>query len=435
LSIPPNINPIVWGGNKRLPQFANITCVDDDSVESLVDDQDENAPNYNEVDGKVANDIDSMMKNLSVQGCTPKQQEKYVSKYIKSFKSEASKRRRDRKKKERERLAAEVKAREEEEKRERLAAEAREKEECKRLTAPWEEAYNKQASKAAAESKEAEERNRLAAEAEKEAEERERLAAEEEENERERLKAEVKKVEEERLAVEAKDGDEHERSKASTDSDDPDDDDMSIDSDFTSDDIKLEELEDDLGQAIGQLQLPNDDRIVELFASALTKLDSMYERKDMSKELTLCVQDIYKRSCSKEDDCSAKENGRKISEALGGGYSGELRNAKEIVLTGRTSKRSQSQLRAGRQQGAVEIVCLDLLLDGNKLGNNVQVYPRFLLEIGEDRRKPHECLAFMEVIKAVHFSDCEEVEVWTKSTLRVALFSKDFRYFVVSLLT
>ena len=233
----------------------------------------------------------------------------------------------------------------------------------------------------------------------------------------------------------AKDVGERERSKASTDSDDPEfDDDMSIDIDSTYDDIKLDELLDDLGQ-VGQLHLPNDDRIAELFASSLTKLDPMYEKKDSSRGLTLRIQDIYKRSCSNEGGCSAKENGRKISEALGDGYSGELRNAKKIVLAGRTSKRTQCKLSAGRQQGAVEIVCLYLLNNGNKLGKNVQVYPRFLLEIGEDRRKPHECLAFMEIIKAVHFSDCKEVEVWTKSTLRVALLSKDFRYFVVSLLT
>ena len=378
-----NANPLVWG-HRRLPQLANLICDDDDEEMT------------NNVDDEALSSIFNKMKELSLQGLDrlANSVQPEIEKCVR-LATEAEK-----EKDQRERLAAE----EEEKERERLAAEAKKVEEEARIAL------------AAVEAKAKEERLAVEAKEKKEKEERERLAAD-------------AKAKEEAPQT----------SKVTTDIDDPEfdvhGDDMSIVSNSTSDVIKLDELEDDLGQATGQLHQPNDSRIVELFASALTKLDPMYERKDMSKELTLCVQDIYKRSCSKEGGCSAKENGRKISEALGGGYSGELRNAKEIVLTGRTSKRSQSQLRAGRQQGAVEIVCLDLLHDGNKLGNNVQVYPRFLLEIGEDRRKPHECLAFMEVIKAVHFSDCKEVEVWTKSTLRVALFSKDFRYFVVSLLT
>ena len=194
---------MAWG-HRRLQQFANITAAaDDDSVEN--EDQEENsALNYDELDKKAISDVNNMMEELSIQGCTPRQQENYVSRYISSMLSELSNLQSDRKRKEkeeRERLAAEARKVEEE------AAEAKEKEERERLIAPWEEAYNKQASKAAAEAKEAEERIRFATEAEKEEKERRvRLSAGREEKERERLAAEVEKEEEERITIKSQKG-------------------------------------------------------------------------------------------------------------------------------------------------------------------------------------------------------------------------------------
>ena len=422
---------MVWGGNKRLSQFANLTCVDDDSVESLVDDQDENAPNYNEVDGKVVNDIDSMMKNLSIQGCTPKQQEKYVSKYIKSFKSEASKRRRDRKKKEQEehvRLAAEVKAREEEEERERLAAEAREKEE------------EKERERLVAEAKE-KERERLVAEAK---EERERLAAEAKKaKERERLAAEVKKVEEERnrLAVEAKEAEERERAaeakakeevrqtaKDTTVSEDPDDDDVIS--------ISSAEYDDELDEAEQVVEVDDDSErnLATRFASAFNKLDTTLTLDFKPDDITHEIAEEYQKNCKARGGCSFKENGNRISKLCTDiRHTGKLRKKKLVIGAGRTSPRTQRKASRGKQQAACFVVCFDMAEENDFFDyKEVELHSQLLFGFGDDRKRPQKCLAFMELIKVVCSSDCDEIEVWFKSTLRVAVKDEDFLYYVVS---
>jgi len=62
----------------------------------------------------------------------------------------------------------------------------------------------------------------------------------------------------------------------------------------------------------------------------------------------------------------------------------------------------------------------------------IEVYRHLLFGFGDNRHGPQNCLAFMELIKVVRFCDCDEIEVWIKSTLRVALDDEDFLYYAVS---
>jgi len=456
-------------------------------VESLVDDQDENAPNYNEVDGKVVNDIDSMMKNLSIQGCTPKQQEKYVSKYIKSFKSEASKRRRDRKKKEQEervRLAAEVKAREEEEERERLAAEAREKEEENERERLVAEAKEKERERLVAEAKEKErERERLAAEVKK-AKERERLAAEakkvEEEarialaaveakakEERDRLAAEAKEKEErERLAVETKAKEERDRLaseakekecerlvvEATTGNDDPEfgdqdpfsdmEDNATLGGENSADDdaisISSAEYDDEVDEAEQLVEVDDEfeSQLAQRFASAFNQFNKTLTTEFKPDDTTRAIAEEYQKNCKARGGCSFKENGSRISKLCTDiRHTGNLRKKKLVVGAGRSSPNSQRVASAGKQQIGCFVVCFDMLKENDFFGNKeVELYSQLLFGFGDDRYGPQMCLAFMELIKVVLSCDCDEIEVWFKSTLRVAMEDEDFLYFAVSVL-
>ena len=80
------------------------------------------------------------------------------------------------------------------------------------------------------------------------------------------------------------------------------------------------------------------------------------------------------------------------------------------------------------------IVCKDMIIETGYFDKKkIEVYPHLLFGIGDDRYGPQNCLAFMELIKVVRSCDCDEIEVWIKSTLRVALDDEDFLYYAVSI--
>ena len=292
---------------------------------------------------------------------------------------------------------------------------------------------------------------RLAAEAEKEKDERERLAAEEEEKERERLAAEAKKVEEEalialaaveakakeeRLAVEAKEkkekdererlaAEEEERERLAAEAktkEEVEDDVMSISS--AEDDNELEakqvEVDDDF-----QSQLP------QRFALALNDLETIFTTDFKPDEITHEIAEEYKRNCKTEGGCSCEENARQLSKVCVG-HTGNLRKIKLVIGAGRTSPDNKRKASEGKQQSACFVVCLDMAGETDYFDKEVEVYPHLLFGFGDNRYGPQNCLAFMELIKVVRFCDCDEIEVWIKSTLRVALDDEEFLYYAVS---
>jgi len=381
-----NANPLVWGNsNRRLPQLANLIC--DDADEEMT----------NNVDDEVLSSIFNKMNELSLQG---------LDRFAKSVQPEIEKC---------VRLAAE--AEKEKDERERLAAEEEEKE-----------------------------RERLAAEAKKvEEEARIALAAVEAKAKEERLAVEAKEKECERLAAEAKE--EEEARQTSKDSDpefvhDPFGD---MEDDAAKDDaISISSVEDDgeLDEAEQEADVDDDfeAQLLQRFASALQDLETIYDTDFKPDEITYDIQEKYQLNCKITklfDDLppvvttTFEENARQLSRICIG-HTGKLRKKKLIIGAGRTSPKTQRKSSRGKQQAACFIVCLDTN-EADYFDKEIEVYPHLLFGIGDNRHGPQNCLAFMEIIKVIRFCDCDEIEVWIKSTLRVALDDEDFLYYAVSI--
>ena len=146
------------------------------------------------------------------------------------------------------------------------------------------------------------------------------------------------------------------------------------------------------------------------------------------------IAEEYQKNCKARGGCSFKENGNRISKLCTDiRHTGKLRKKKLVIGAGRTSPNSQRVASAGKQQAGCFVVCFDMLIEEQFFDKeNTEVYPHLLFGFGDDRKRPHKCLAFMELIKVVLSCDCDEIEVWFKSTLRVALEDEDFLYYVVS---
>ena len=384
---------MLWGNSRRLPQLANLA--------------DENEEITNEVEqDEILSSINSKMEKLSIER---------LYKHANSVQSEI-------------------------EKRVRLAAEA-----------------------------EAEvERKRLAAEAEKMEEERIRLAAEVKKMDlaygrqvsEECLASIIDKVEEsaaeakareERLAAEAK---EHERLvvESTTDNDDPEfgdqdpfgdmEDNATLGGENSTDDdaisISSAEDEDELDEAEQLVEVDDEfeSQLPQRFASAFSKFETTFSTDFKPDTITDAIEIEYQKNCKTkgEGGCSFIENGSRISKICKSiRHTGNLRKKKLVVGTGRTSPDSQRAVSAGRQQIGCFVVCFDMLKENDFFGDKeVELYSQLLFGFGDDRKRPENCLAFMELIKVVLSCDCDEIEVWFKSTLRVALEDEDFLYYVVS---
>jgi len=380
-----NANPLVWG-NRRLPQLANLICDDDDEEMT------------NNVDGEVLSSIFNKMKELSLQG---------LDRFANGVQPEIEKCVRlateaEKEKVQRERLAAE----EEEKERERLAAEAKKVEEEARIAL------------AAVEAKAKEERDRLAAEA---------------------------KAREERLAAEAKA--KEEARQTSKDSADPEFDvhnpfgDMEDDAIISSetsvaedDAISICSVEDDDGEhQVVKVDKVFESQLPHRFASAFNRLEKTFTTDFKPDEITHEIAEEYKRNCKTEGGCSCKENARQLSKVCVG-HTGNLRKIKLIVGAGRTSPDNKRKASEGKQQAGCFIVCFDMAGETDYFDKEmIEVYPHILFGFGDNRYGPQNCLAFMALIKVVRSCDCDEIEVWIKSTLRVALDDEDFLYYAVSI--
>ena len=404
---------MVWG-NSRLPQLANLA---DEEI-------------TNDAEDEILSSINSDMKELSIQG---------LYKHANSVQSEIEKR---------VRLAAEPEA---EEERIRLAAEAEKMEEALiRLAAEVKKmdlAYGRQVSEEclesaigkvedrAAEAKAKEERLAVEAKEKKEKEERERLAAEEEE----------------RLAAEAKAKEEARTSEATTDSDGLEfglqdsfgdmEDDATISSEnsgATEDDaisISSAEYDDELeAEQVIEVDADFESQLSQRFASAFNRLNTTLTLEFEPDNNTHAIAKEYQTNCKAKGGCSFKENGIRIANICKGiKHTGNLRKKKLVIGAGRTSPNSQRIASEGKQQAGCFVVCFDMAEENDFFDNKeVELHSQLLFGFGDDRKRPHKCLAFMELIKVVCSSDCDEIEVWFKSTLRVALEDEDFLYYVVS---
>ena len=114
------------------------------------------------------------------------------------------------------------------------------------------------------------------------------------------------------------------------------------------------------------------------------------------------------------------------------GYDGEQIDAIELILFGRVSPGTEHQ-NDGKSQAASMLVNVNLLVEKKHFKKPVVLHGKYILGIGDSRHRPEDCLALMEAIKAILYSNCKEIELWINDLLRLFTESEQFDFLVGTL--